>query len=208
MVIAYVGCERCDMVYYMSRIAINSGKTVLIVDNSKKGDLYRSLSNGTGNRKDTNYGSIVRNCDITADETDAFDFVFLYHGESVIDMPYDIACDILYVACEVTQLALEDALEALESTKLYAYRTVFVAREVVNEKFTPQAMAAYLKVKPSDYLVIPLSEDDCAKYNGLLNGGEQLAKNCSKDMQFLLQDYVKLAYNENEKNAKRIVSRN
>lgn len=210
MVIAYVGTERCDIPYYMGRIAFSMGKSVLFVDNSNKGDLYRALTNGTGNRKDTQYGAVVRDCDVTSEEVDAYDVTILYHGQANIrkvDMPYDVMVDYLYVASEVNAIEVEDAKNALECTGVKDVPTTFIARECVTEKFTPQTMATMIGISDETCIVLPIAESDRSKYDALLNGGSQKCANVSSDMKYLLADYMKNVLEVPEKQTKKMLQK-
>lgn len=210
MVIGYVGTERCDIVYYMARIAIETGKKTLIVDNSMKGDLYRALTNGTGKRKDTSYGAVVRDCDVTNVECDAYDSTFIYHGQAKVDktdLPYDVNVDHLFVAAEGNQIEIQDTKDALDATGFIGAPCTFILREAVNEKIVPQTMATLIGLADMDCVVIPLAESDRAKYDALLNGGTQKCNGVSSDMKYLLTDFMRDVLEIPEKNTKKMFSR-
>lgn len=212
MVIAFVGKERCNIAYFLYKAAESTGKRTLVVDNSKKGDLYRVLTDGEGNHKSLPNGDIVRLFDVTDDEASRYDLVILYQGLYEVDMEYDLTCDSLYVATSMNRLEVEDTKKALESAQFTSMSTncKFILLDNSAQKYSLDGIAQECGIpsKPVGYTVLSLDENDLRKYTILCNERKaRLVKGSSTEMKNLIYSIVQNEFGVDIKTAKKVCGR-
>ncbi len=209
MFIAYVGKERCDIVYYISKISNALNERTLLVDNSISGDLFRALTNDSNeNVREFNGYTIVRNLKVTKKQVDGFDNVILYHGLSDFKERYEVVPDYLYVAVSVNKIELIDTKNAICSSGFErAGNKSLVLVDCVQKKYSPQTISENLGIQPSNAYIMPLDERDLVKYQMLMNNGSVALKKASEDMMEVVMDAMELLYDVEPKKAKKLASR-
>lgn len=80
MMIDYIGTERCDILYYITKIGKNLKKNILVVDNSITGDLFHLYKDENNTEGTEGSIKVLRNRLVGRDEAETYDTVFVYEG--------------------------------------------------------------------------------------------------------------------------------
>ena len=209
MLIAYVGKERCDIVYYISKISNALNEKTLIVDNSICGDLFRALTdNSRETVRECNGYTLARNLKVSKKEIDAYENVILYHGLSDFGERYDVIPDYMYVAVSMNRLEMFDAGRAIQTSGLEnATRKTLVVVDNVQRKYSLQSIAEEIGIVPTNGYILPLDERDQRKYQMLVNTGSVSMKKASDDMTEVVKDAMELIFKIEPRKAKKIAAR-
>lgn len=204
--IVYVGQEKCDFAYYLS-CALSTQGSVLVADNSIRGDLYTSINKSEdGEEFEWRNITFTRNLDLTSD-TEEFDFVLVYAGHAVED-------EQLFDAKELTVLAMPDyskqSIEAVKkiSVDLSDENCLVITRDKCTKKVSEKGIAAILGISPKKIEgSIDLSLKYEASYIALTHNGKQNIKGASDIMQEAVVFTVAKILYLDEKQSKKLVAK-
>jgi len=212
--ISFIGTERGDFSYYMSQILKNKNKTVLILDNSEKGDLYRAVChNDEAHMQDRicEMENMVyaRHVEYNAETFDKFDYVLCYSGNSPID-----ACirnsSIIYAMPDYTLEELDKLKNQLGCIDEFdTDKDVFIImRDMVTDKVTDKAVANYLNTDVGKIAGnIAMEVSDHAKYISFTYNGRQSINGLSADYMSAIIYCVTQITGEDEKNVKKLLKK-
>lgn len=213
MFIAYVGKERCDIAYYIARISGALNEKTLLVDNSKSGDLYRSLTEDeiTYAEKFREFSSftVTRNLKVSEKELEAFDNVILYNGLSQFSEPYEVSPEHIYIAVSLNKLEIKDAKASIDAAGFNLKedcRVTLVLEDLVNPKFSIEEVAETFGVLPEAAFALPLDETVHMKYEMLMKNGIVSMRKSSSDMNELIKDVITRVFLVDKKRMNKLVA--
>ena len=209
MIVAYVGFERCDIAYYISKLSIGLNMRTLIVDNSISGDFFRSLSDTTDRIREFNNFTIIRGLNVREDDIEDFENVIIYHGLSRYDEKYQITPDYVYVSTTMSPHVIYDTAAALAKAGFDKVKNqILVLEDEVQKKYSLQQIASDIGIVPVNGYALPLNEVDHNKYEMLCSNGQVPMKNVSADMKELIAEAAKEIFGvQNPKAANKFMSK-
>ena len=121
-IISVMGLPQCDIAYYLARAFNAIKKTVLVVDNSRYHELFKSIPN-PDNEKMVQTGDIyyIENIKYSEEFFAQYDFVIVYHGMDIRD-ELNAASDYRYLITDyspITTERLRTELDRQEDTLKY-----------------------------------------------------------------------------------------
>ena len=192
--IAILGKERGDMVFYIAQVLTSAGKNVLILDNSGKNDLHTSI---TANYDDKEVGQIGKITVLKNKTTDSFmcsayDYVIAYVGNArTTDRKVLVdKADFTYVIASGNLL---NNLEAAETLKYYKLelegkkKNVIILEklEKISEKQILDELSLTREQVSEIYDIQPDEQLTAARIN-LTRFGNQSVKGVSEDVKEFL----------------------
>ena len=191
-IISVMGLPQCDIAYYLARAFNAIKKTVLVVDNSRYHELFKSIPN-PDNEKMVQTGDIyyVENIKYSEEFFAQYDFVIVYHGMDIRD-ELNAASDYRYLITDyspITTERLRTELDRQEDTLKYhiIYRNKVSGK--IQEKMILQELGIPEKNVKESY-VMSLNEVDEMCQLLLLRNGSIRTKSCSAEM----RDYINAVY--------------
>lgn len=203
MVILYIGKERCELPYFMYRMARIMNRNVLVVDNSVRGDLYRSIANAESDYTDMGSSVFVRNCYIKAAEAEKFDVTLIYNGINVVPHPYEISPDYTYVETTMERVDVEDVKKAYEATGIKNPATLVVT-DVTAKKYSVGTLVKNLGLNAESCYMIPFDIKFQNKYLMLTHNGSVPIKGSSEDVMEFLEETARRQYACDKRKFKKI----
>lgn len=191
-IISVMGLPQCDITYYLARAFNAIKKTVLVVDNSRYHELFKSIPN-PDNEKMVQTGDIyyIENIKYSEEFFAQYDFVIVYHGMDIRD-ELNAASDYRYLITDyspITTERLREELSRQEDTLKYhiIYRNKVSGK--IQEKMILQELGIPEKNVKESY-VMSLNEVDEMCQLLLLRNGSIRTKSCSAEM----RDYINAVY--------------
>lgn len=191
-IISVMGLPQCDIAYYLARAFNAIKKTVLVVDNSRYHELFKSIPN-PDNEKMVQTGDIyyIENIKYSEEFFAQYDFVIVYHGMDIRD-ELNAASDYRYLITDyspITTERLRAELDRQEDTLKYhiIYRNKVSGK--IQEKMILQELGIPEKNVKESY-VTSLNEVDEMCQLLLLRNGSIRTKSCSAEM----RDYINAVY--------------
>lgn len=209
MVLSFVGKERCNIAFYTYKAIEMLGKRCLVIDNSLSADLYRSLSDGKGREKTLPNGTLLRYVDISRDDVVGYDVVILYQGMTRIDMAYEIESTAMYICTSMNRLEMEDTRKARESMGLSDCKNRIIVLDAKNSKYSPESIAQTLGLtKMSDgFDLLPIDEDDLAKYDFICESSDTTLKGSSNEFKQVIKHILTDNFELSDKTVKGLLGR-
>lgn len=206
MVIAYIGKERCEIPFFMYKIARTLNKKVLVVDNSLRGDLFRSVIHSEDTVAELDRAAFIRNYKIRKEDTDDFDVVILYNGLSNVARPYDLIPDFTYVETTMDCLEIEDVRAAVEACDFHV-KCNLILNDVTTNKLSVETVVKDLRIATDTCFMLPLDAAFNSKYVMLTHNGDCRLKGSSEDMLDLISCILETQYGMNKKQIKKMMAR-
>ena len=201
--ISFIGYERGDLPYYLSKAIqkINKTDKILVIDNSKSGDVFDSLSKGNEEAYDKLI-TFVRNVTVNDSVRDTFDYVIIYHGENVQKELCEES-DRNYV-----QLTYKPSdLRRISPWAKIVKEPVLIYRDKVNGKVKEEYLEKVNEITPFDRYILPIDQTDLSMYYGFLYNGKTVVRNESSELHELLVAMVMDTLGVTESVAKKYVKR-
>lgn len=170
-IITFSGVEKCDFLYYTAKTLSQTEKTVLVVDNSYRKDMFESVDNYRGAETVERQNIIyIPNVIYSEEFFDNFDYVLIYMGMA-IDKKICKKSDLNYVFCDYTPYTIRKIKEQLDE-ELSNCRIIM--RDKATGKISEKAIAHQLEI-PIHHILgfIPYDIKDYAAYTALLYNGKQ-----------------------------------
>lgn len=204
--IVYIGQEKCDFAYYLAAVLSTTG-TVLVADNSFRGDLFSSV-NKNPQESVYEWRNITFTRDLNlAEGTDEFEYVLVYAGLDVDDEHLYDAKDTFYVVMPDYTGQCIEALKKLP-IDLSANNVLMITRDKCSKKTSAKGLAVILGISPKKIEgYIELSVKDTAAYNALTINGRQNIKGTSDVMQQALMFTASKILLLNEKQTKKVMAK-
>lgn len=191
-IISVIGLPQCDIAYYLARAFNAIKKTVLVIDNSRYHELFKSIPN-PDNEKMVQTGDIyyIENIKYSEEFFAQYDFVIVYHGMDIRD-ELNAVSDYRYLITDyspITTERLREELSRQEDTLKYhiIYRNKVSGK--IQEKMILQELGIPEKNIKESY-VMSLNEVDEMCQLLLLRNGSIRTKSCSAEM----RDYINAVY--------------
>lgn len=166
MIIPYIGNEKCDLLYFVVKLGLKTGKKILVLDNSFKGDFYEIYKRDVEDDilKEDNL-TICRNYKLGMN-AENYDVVFIYEG---VLPQYEGLADLIIMApsCEKTDW---DRISNV-ITKNYEKGNrdiLFILRDKVNRKVSVRTLAREMGLEEDRCMEIWFDEKDYSLYCSLL----------------------------------------
>lgn len=164
MVVNYVGTERCDIVYYLLRIAKNLKINVLAVDNSITGDLYSIFDkHGNDNVEEYSTVTVMRNKQVGLEEAQEYEAVIVYEG---LYARYNNYRNITIFAPSENQSEWKLMIPFKEY--LYNSKVYCILRNAVTNKTSEKSLEADFDMKFEGYMADGLDDAGYSEYIRLL----------------------------------------
>lgn len=191
-IISVIGLPQCDIAYYLARAFNSIKKTVLVVDNSRYQELFKSIPKPEGERM-VQTGNIyyISNIKYSEDFFAQYDFVIIYHGMEIRD-ELNAVSDYRYIATDyspITTERLKKELDRQEDTLKYhiIFRNKISGK--IQEKMVLHELGLSEKSVKESY-VLSFNETDELCQLCLLRNGSIKTKSCSAEM----KDYINAVY--------------
>lgn len=191
-IISVIGIPQCDIVYYLARALNSIKKTVLVIDNSRYHELFKSIPN-PDYEKMVQTGNIyyIENIKYSEVFFAQYDFVIVYHGMDIRD-ELNAVSDYRYVQTNYSPIIterLKRELNRQEDTLKYhiIYRNKVSGK--IQEKMILHELGIPEKNVKESY-VMSLNEVDEMCQLFLLRNGSIRTKSCSAEM----KDYINAVY--------------
>lgn len=165
MVVLFIGKERCDIPYYICRMATALNKKTLIVDNSMKNDFFEIFAEATETEeiKRSSF-KILKDVAVTDKDTEGYDFVFVYNGLYDFKKPYAIKADVLITCTSSDAIEAKALKKCLETMNTDAKHRYFLYRDAESKKVSIRTMMDYLGLTDELAFIMPLDTQEIAKY--------------------------------------------
>lgn len=204
----YFGSEKCDFIFYMATVLSIKG-SVLVIDNSHKGDLYEVISALQHEPVIEKRGiTYVRDVSSKSNLKD-FDYIVVYAGKNVEENE-----EFLQTEDEIMIVAMPDytspVLTAISSISypLDGDDVVFIMRDRCSKKLSEKNISIILGISPKKIEgVLNLNMKDEAAYVALSHNGFQSIKGVSDDMQTAITFVTSKFFDTDEKYANKIVAK-
>lgn len=206
--ISVAGLPTCDLAYYMARVINAAGFRCLVIDNSKRKDLYGCIPKADEDIKLTQTGDIyyIDNVAYSEEFFSLYDYVIIYHG-MLVDNELLEKSDIRYLQTDYLKTTTQKIRNILKTQKEnYPFYLIYrdKAFSKIPEKLLLTEMNLGKKQIIESYEVF-YNEQDYMHYIGLLRNGVTNIKSLSNEMKQILKDFLKIAVKlENEKEYKTI----
>lgn len=216
--ISFIGEERADFAYYVAVILKNTGKRVLVLDNSISGDLFTAVARNNPDAMMERTHSVqnlvfVRCAAYQAESFSKFDYVICYAGNSYIE---DTICksDLVCFMPDYRPVSLNRGRDLLcsllEQAGMEAAEGKYfiIMRDLVSDKITDLAIAELMQTD-TERIIGHIADDpgDYAKYITFLYNGRQTIKGLSSDYMGALNYVIGRITNENEKMIRKIMKK-
>ena len=191
-IISVIGIPQCDIVYYLARALNSIKKTVLVIDNSRYHELFKSIPKPDG-EKMVQTGNIyyIENIKYSEDFFAQYDFVIVYHGMDIRD-ELSAVSDYRYIQTDyspITTERLEKELSRQEDT--LKYHVIF--RNKVSGKIQEKMILRELGIlekNVKEAYVMSLNEVDEMCQLFLLRNGSIKTRSCSAE----IRDFINAVY--------------
>lgn len=206
--ISVAGVPTCDIAYYMARLLNTAGFRCLVIDNSKRKDLFRCIRKADETITIAQTGEIyyMENVAYSEEYFAMFDYVVIYHG-MMVDNELLEKSDFKYLQTDYLDITTRKIRRILEAQK-EPYKFYLVYRDKVFSKIPEKLLKEEMGIKEEQIIEsyeISYNEEDYMCYLGLLRNGITQIKTLSPDMKEVLQEFMKTTIpKENEKEYKLI----
>ena len=203
MVITYFGKERLDLIYYLSLMGKKLNKNVAVIDNSLRGDLYRSVVGDTDSHLTEKNGcTYARSVDVKDTDVADFDMVLIYNGLYEKKTPYQLQSNMRLIDTSMDLVEMEQLKRALPP-KEDEETDVLILSDVTSKKISPQYAKNFLGITTDKDYMFPLDNGDYDKFVILTQNGNGTLKGLSEYMMEFLADFAKHFWNIDEKKFKK-----
>lgn len=214
-VITYIGKERCDIIYYLAKVAARLGKKILIVDNSTIQDLsgvYGLPDNEDKMRKKN--VTVCRNYILTDEWKEAFenefDFIFIYQGLKLQNTK--IKSDMLLTGCGFEKREIE-ILKKMRKKNAKFEKEVLILRDKNLSKLTARIVMEMLgmPLKKTETFTLEFDEYGYGGYVSLTHSGDcekfSLRAMAGRDTYDMVQEFAAQLYSiTNKKDIKKYLA--
>lgn len=215
-VFLYIGKERCDVLYYITKLVVSVNKSVLVIDNSKANDFYEIFADEPSETEEIRKGKIViaKNVVVT-DElltsqvvVEDFDYVFIYEGLNNTCMGFDI--DVLMVAPAIEPYEIRTSQKMAEPFVTNDIDTIIIPRDKVDNRYSPKGLIDALELN-ADASVYPVELDanNYMAYISLLHTKDwskfSFKKTVNDDILSILHDFAETYLEVDEKEIKQLL---
>ena len=197
-VFLYIGKERADLLYYIAKLCTKAHKEVLVIDNSTSSDFFTIFDNETGELVTRrNYLTVTKNVFITndllkQDKFKVFDFIFIYLGCNLMDMPFNPDRCIIAPGYEPYELSL---VVTIRNNYDRAIPNTLIIRDKADAKFSGKLVLDSLELNEETELYeVEHDSAQYASYIALLYNKDvaaiSLKKTATADMLEYLSDFA------------------
>lgn len=201
-VITYIGKERCDIIYYLIKVAARLGKKILVVDNSGIQDLsgVYGLSGNEDKMRKKNV-TVCRQYIISEEWREStvneFDFIFVYEGLKLQQVK--VESDLLLIGCSFEKREIE-IIKNMIGQNSDRKREILILRDKTSARFSVRTVMEMLDMPPkkTENYVLEFDEFGYGGYVALTQSGDNekiaLRATAGKDTYDMIQELASELY--------------
>lgn len=206
--------ERADLLYYITKLCTKCNSNVLVIDNSVSEDFFTIFDNETGALVTTRpYLTVTKKVFITDNELsaskyDSFDFIFVYMGTNLMDMPFNPDECIIAPGYEPYEMKMIDVIRNNYNREI---KNTLIIRDKADNKFSDKLVLDSLNLNEQTTMY-SLDHDSAqyASYIALLYNKDvakiSLKKSATADMLEYLNDFGINYLGQDAKTMKKILA--
>jgi len=205
--IAFIGLERCDMVFILSEVLHLSRKNSLIIDNSIDGDLFSIIAEKDVEVADRGRCEFIRMVDYSPEVFCEYDHVIAYEG---FNPSYEILenADTIYAVTDYNYTRISRLSEILANISEEKRKTtMIILRDKQQQKRSDKDIIRLLENTDIHHCIgsIPVSRMDNIRYENFTHDKKLSVKGMSSEFKEIITYIVARTLQKTEKQARKLL---